>query len=486
MPRKVSPEHAGERLDVWLVRQFPEYSRAFLQKWVRAGRVTVQGKPATPSDEVRAGDMIDVVDFAAGSEQAPVAAEPRVAVSLNVEPGVLFEDAALLVLDKPAGLVVHPAPSYRGATLVDWLGHHLGGKVTKQFTDPERLGLVHRLDKDTSGVLMIAKSVPAQVSLAKQFRDRTVRKTYAAWVHGMPTSPTGVISAPVGRSRKDPTRMAVTGSGRASETSFEIEESLREVALLNLHPKTGRTHQIRVHTAAMGHPIVGDVTYGADPAFAARCGVRRPLLHAEQLEVTHPTTRKAMVFKAPRPADFKTARTAFRKWAAQAAVIMICVGMTIMAHAVESTSEEAKPVHHKTTSTSSSSSSQVRLMRKEVASMKDQMEAMQASVSSLNDQVAAINAGLGQLDAARRLRDLERALPDVNAKMANATTNAEEARSQAMDAARKMKDIQQSIDQFRDQLDKIQRQLIEARAKSEESALQQTPPPANAAAAKNP
>jgi 23S rRNA pseudouridine1911/1915/1917 synthase len=475
---KVLSENAGERLDVWLARRFPDYSRAFLQKWVKAGRVKVQGKAPAPSDHLRAGDVIDVVDFnsAAVAAEAPKPIYQDIPRPVSkIEPTVIFEDESLMVLNKPAGLVVHPAPSYRGSTLIDWLRQHMGGKIAKQFTDPERLGLVHRLDKDTSGVLMIAKSVTAQIALSRQFHDRTVRKTYAAWVEGMPTSTTGVITAPVGRSRKDPTRMAVTGSGRASETSFEVKESLKEVTLLTLHPKTGRTHQIRVHTAAMGHPIVGDLTYGSSPSWAERCGIRRPLLHAEQLELVHPKTGKKMIFEAKLPADFKSARAAFRKAALHLA-LLVMVGVARAAVQGDGKTDPApaattKPHHKSTTSSGTSSAVLGRQLRKEIAAVKEQVDALQADVSSMKDQLSGIEAGLTQMDAARRLRDLERALPDVNAKLATATNNAEEARSQAMDASRKVRSLQEASDQFRDQLDKLQRQLIQQRAKTEESAI---------------
>jgi|GEM_PF-87114 len=474
---KVPSEHTGERLDIWLARRFPDYSRAFLQKWVKAGRVLVEGKVPEPSDHVRAGDRVDVTDFSSVTAKRPEkhVLVDRPVLESGMIPKILFEDEALMVLDKPAGLVVHPAPSYRGFTLIDWLRDQLGGKVATLFTDPERLGLVHRLDKDTSGVLMIAKSVPAQIALSRQFHDRVVRKTYAAWVHGRVVSETGHISAPVGRSRKDPTRMAVTGSGRASETSFEVEEFLKEVTLLILHPKTGRTHQIRVHTAAMGHPIVGDITYGADADFAQRRHILRPLLHAQELELIHPTTHKKMIFKAKRPADFVAARKAFRK---TALILILLTGGFLSSRQVQaaegdgasaSAPASTTKTHHKTSASSSASSSLTKQLRKDVAALKEQMEALQADVSSLKDQMSAMNAGLAQLDAARRMRDLERALPDMNAKLVTATNNAEEARSQALDAGRKVRSMQEASEQLRDQVDRLQKAVIQKRAKAEEA-----------------
>src|ERR1700687_3053185 len=183
--------------------------------------------------------------------------------TLNAVPAILFEDEALLVLDKPAAFVVHPAPSHHGATLIDWLREYLGPAAALLFTEPERMGLVHRLDKDTSGVLVVTKSAAAKTALGRQFHDRLVKKQYVAFIEGAPPRKMGIISAPIGRSRTSPSRMAVTGTGRPSKTSFEVAENLKEVSLVNLYPKTGRTHQLRVHCAAIGHPIVGDQAYGS-------------------------------------------------------------------------------------------------------------------------------------------------------------------------------------------------------------------------------
>lgn len=464
---KVPAEKAGDRLDVWLAGHYPSYSRSFLQKWVRSGRVTLRGQATEPSHRLKAGESFEVVEPKEAAESSSTVAETETAQgeASGVTPRVLYEDQVLLVLDKPAGLVVHPAPSYRGATLTDWLKRHLGGKVVRHFTDPERLGLVHRLDKDTSGVLVVAKSVPAQIALTKQFRDRTVQKTYAAWVQNVPQSSQGFISAPIGRSRKDPTRMAVTGSGRASETSFEVQESLKEVALLSLHPKTGRTHQIRVHVAALGCPIVGDRLYGADPAFAERFQVKRPLLHAQQLELNHPETGERQIFKAPTPRDFRAAGSAFRK--AFAMLVMgwwVCTGSRAQENGATKSTSSAT---HSTAKAASASAASIKAVKKDMASMKDQLESFQSDLSSLKDQLAGIEAGLTQLDAARRLRDLERALPDMNAKLATATSNAEEARSQAMDASRKSHSQQETLESLRDQLDRLQRQSIQLKAQLE-------------------
>ena len=225
---------------------------------------------------------------------------------------IVYEDDALLVLDKPAGLVVHPAPSHHGPTLADWLTDYLG-PAAQIFEEPDRLGLVHRLDKETSGVLIVTKSAAAKTAVGRQFHDRLVKKRYDAFIEGIPARQLGVISAPVGRSRKVPSRMAVTGNGRPSETSFEVAEKFKEVSLVNLYPKTGRTHQLRVHCAAIGHPIVGDRTYGAKAKWAEQYGIERPLLHARSIELEHPDTGDRVQFGAPWPADMKRALEQFRR-----------------------------------------------------------------------------------------------------------------------------------------------------------------------------
>src|SRR4051812_22711495 len=228
---RIGNQDNGERLDAVLARTYPQYSRVFFQKFMKKGGVLLAGAPREPSYRVRAGQAFQVADFE--SFATPPARTGGSGLASDVTPDVLFEDAAILVINKPAGLVVHPAPGHRVGTLTDWLKGHLGNSVTKVFTDPARLGLVHRLDKDTSGVLVIAKSILSQTAISRQFHDRTVKKTYVAFVEGIPSSKTGLINAPVGRSRKVATRMAISPLGRAAETTFEVVETLKEVALVN-------------------------------------------------------------------------------------------------------------------------------------------------------------------------------------------------------------------------------------------------------------
>jgi 23S rRNA pseudouridine1911/1915/1917 synthase len=211
---------------------------------------------------------------------------------------VVHLDEAIAVIDKPAGLVVHPAPSHRGPTLVDQLADLLGGG------DPERPGIVHRLDKDTSGLLVVARTDEAQGALAAQVSGREVDRLYLALARGHLDSRTGTIDAPIGRERRTRTRMAVSGAGaREARTHFTVLELLPADSYVEVKLETGRTHQIRAHFAAIGHPLVGDPTYGAGEAH----GLRRQFLHAHQLAFAHPTSGERLEFTSKLPAELDAA-----------------------------------------------------------------------------------------------------------------------------------------------------------------------------------
>jgi 23S rRNA pseudouridine1911/1915/1917 synthase len=211
---------------------------------------------------------------------------------------VVHLDESVAVIDKPAGLVVHPAPSHRGPTLVDQLAELLGGG------DPERPGIVHRLDKDTSGLLVVARSEQAQAALAAQVAAREVERVYLALASGHLESRTGTIDAPIGRERRARTRMAVAGAGaREARTHFEVLELLPASSYVEARLETGRTHQIRAHFAAIGHPLVGDPTYGAGEAY----GLKRQFLHAHRLAFDHPVSGERMHFTSELPADLRAA-----------------------------------------------------------------------------------------------------------------------------------------------------------------------------------
>jgi 23S rRNA pseudouridine1911/1915/1917 synthase len=288
---------AGMRLDQALAAALPQYSRARLQRWIRAGGVRVDGRPVRARDRVHGGEQLIV--------QAQFA--PDVSVAPEALPlDILHEDAALLVLNKPPGLVVHPGAGNREHTLQNaLLGHDpLLARVP-------RAGLVHRLDKDTSGVLMVARTPEAHTRLVAALAARRIAREYLALCAGSPTGG-GRIDQPIGRHRSARTRMAVRGDGREAVTHYRIEERLGPLTLLRVQLETGRTHQIRVHLAHIGLPVVGDPLYGGrlrqpgGTSAAVRAALqtfRRQALHAQRLRLEHPISGRPLEFEAPLPAD---------------------------------------------------------------------------------------------------------------------------------------------------------------------------------------
>jgi 23S rRNA pseudouridine1911/1915/1917 synthase len=288
-----SARDAGQRLDIWIESQVADLSRSRLQALIRSGHVTVDGATAKPHLKVRAGMRVRV---------APPPPTPSALVAEAILLDVLYEDADLIVINKPAGLVVHPAAGHPSGTLVNALLHHchdlagIGGET--------RPGIVHRLDRDTTGAMVVAKHAQAMAALVDQFKAGGVRKEYVAFVHGLPHPTVGTIESLIGRSIHDRKKMsAQPAHGRPAVTHYRVEEVFGPVAVLRLRIETGRTHQIRVHLAHIGHPVVGDRTYGRQRAFP---GADRQMLHAAQLGFTHPRTGKAVEFKAPLPADMAT------------------------------------------------------------------------------------------------------------------------------------------------------------------------------------
>jgi len=288
---------AGLRLDQALAAALPQYSRARLQRWIRDGAVHANGRPVRARDRVRGGEQLVVnAQFAA---EGSVAAQP---LPLDI----LYEDAALLVLNKPAGMVVHPGAGNREHTLQNALLAY-----DAALARVPRAGLVHRLDKDTSGVLLIARTPEAHTRLVQALSARQVGREYLALCAGAPTGG-GRIDEPIGRHRSARTRMAVRSDGREAITHYRIEERLRAHTLLRVQLESGRTHQIRVHLAHIGFPIVGDPLYGgraraiagdAPEVNAALQGFRRQALHAQRLRLAHPVSGRAQSFEAPLPAD---------------------------------------------------------------------------------------------------------------------------------------------------------------------------------------
>ncbi|MAF64166.1 MAG: RNA pseudouridine synthase [Planctomycetes bacterium] len=296
----VPAELDGERLDRALLRLFDGPSRSAARRWVEQGRVAVDGLPQRrPSRPVRTGERIELL----GTPSAPVLTREEAAGKLPI----LFEDEDIAVIDKPAGLLSHRS-SAGGEPSVSELAVALLGPLPDGQGEG-RPGIVHRLDRQTSGLMVIARREASQEELMRQFRERQVSKTYSALVHGEPRFASEWIEEPIGRSRRHPDRMAVCADGREASTFYETSERLAGFALLAAHPHTGRTHQIRVHLSSIGHPVVGDRVYriaGAPPRrlpSPARAP-QRQMLHAAELAFRHPTLGDMRTFTAPLPADF--------------------------------------------------------------------------------------------------------------------------------------------------------------------------------------
>ena len=279
----------GLRLDQALARLFHQYSRNRLQAWLEQGHIKVDGKRLSPRHPVTGGESV-------------VLAPPRVAGGAapraqRMPLKVVFEDAALIVIDKPVGLVVHPGAGQPDGTLMNGLLAH-----APALAGVPRAGIVHRLDKDTSGLLVVAKTVSAQASLVEQLASRSVRRTYLALVQGDPPA-SGVIDAPVGRDPRARTRMAVTHRGKESRTTYRVVERFGAAALVECRLDTGRTHQIRVHFQHIRHPLIGDTVYRR----GTRHGINFPrqALHAAELSLVHPSSGKTMTWSSPLPRDMK-------------------------------------------------------------------------------------------------------------------------------------------------------------------------------------
>ncbi|MEA2682673.1 MAG: rRNA synthase [Chloroflexota bacterium] len=290
-------EHDEDRLDRFLAESGVLPSRAVATRLVRQGAVLVNGEPARASRSVVAGDRVSV---------AVPDALPAHYAAEDIALAVVFEDADLMVVDKPAGMVVHPGAGRRTGTLVNaLLGRHSGWP---SLGGPERPGIVHRLDKGTSGLMLVARTDVALRRLSADLAHRRVRREYLAIATGT-LKDTGMVEAPIGRNPRDRKRMAVVEGGRPAVTHFTALEAVGRHTLLVVRLETGRTHQVRVHLAAIGHPLLGDSTYG-HPAFGI---IDRPALHSQHIEFDHPVSGERMAFTAPLPADIEAALARLRE-----------------------------------------------------------------------------------------------------------------------------------------------------------------------------
>lgn len=286
----------GRRIDQVLARLERIGSRSSAERLIRNGAVKVDGRPASKSHRVRASEVIEVDDSAL--------AEPPPREYASTEVPVLYQDEHVLVVDKPAGMVVHPAPGFRESTLVESLASSGVELAPAEDQAIERPGVVHRLDKDTSGVIVLAKNVHTLRSLQQAIQERRVRREYMALVHGSVASRAGRVEAAIGRDVRDPTRRSLeTETPQDAITHFVVLELLPDTTLLRLWLETGRTHQIRVHMQAIEHPVVGDPVYGR----SGELGLSRQFLHAARLAFPHPRTGEEIEVTSPLPDDLSQA-----------------------------------------------------------------------------------------------------------------------------------------------------------------------------------
>lgn len=284
-------EISPRRLDVYLNEKFSEWSRSHVQKLIADGLITVDGAKVKASFKVTGGEEISIQEVdAAELEYLPE----------NLPIDILYEDADLIVVNKARGMTVHPADTVKSGTLVNALLYHC--KDLSGINGVKRPGIVHRLDKDTSGVMVVAKTDAAHISLAAQIKDKIATRTYLAIVHGILTDNAGIITGAIGRDKSDRKKMAIVPDGKPAITEFKVLERFENFTYVECKLQTGRTHQIRVHMAAIGHPLLGDTKYTArkNPF-----DITGQALHSHTLSLIHPTTKEQMNFTAPLPDDIK-------------------------------------------------------------------------------------------------------------------------------------------------------------------------------------
>lgn len=287
----VEDDLSPRRLDVYLNAKNSEWSRSHVQKLISDGLVTVDGVQVKASHKLTGGEVIDVAEV----DAVEVEYLPE-----NLPLNILYEDADIIVVNKARGMTVHPAETVKSGTLVNALLYHC--KDLSGINGVKRPGIVHRLDKDTSGVMVVAKTDSAHINLAAQIRDKTATRTYLAIVHGVISDNAGIITGAIGRDKLDRKKMAVTPDGKPAVTEFKVLERFDGFTYVECKLQTGRTHQIRVHMTAIGHPLLGDTKYTARKNPFNICG---QALHSHRLTLTHPTTGELMTFTAPLPDDIR-------------------------------------------------------------------------------------------------------------------------------------------------------------------------------------
>lgn len=289
---QVNPEDTGTRLDAWLAGQLPDVTRSAAARLCEEGRVTAAGKPLAKNYRLSGGEAVSVTL----PDPEPVDVAPQ-----DIPLDVVYEDSDVIVVNKPKGLVVHPAPGHPDGTLVNALLHHCGDSLSG-IGGEKRPGIVHRIDRDTSGLIIAAKNDAAHLALAAQLADHTLARTYECLSVGSFRQDSGTVDAPIGRSRSDRKKMAVVAGGRPAITHWEVLARYPGVTHLRCRLETGRTHQIRVHLAYIGHPILGDTVYGNRkpvPGLTGQC------LHATGLRFLHPRTGRPVELTCPRPEEFE-------------------------------------------------------------------------------------------------------------------------------------------------------------------------------------
>ena len=292
---EIPQDCAGLRLDQALVQLLPDHSRSRLQTWILAKRITVDNQTVSAKRKVWGGEKIKIQPVMCHKETINIA-EP---LKLNI----IYEDQTILVINKSAGMVVHPGNGNWQGTMLNGLLHH-----SPQLKEIPRAGIVHRLDKNTSGLLIVAKTLEAQTNLVRQLQNRTIKRDYLALVHGH-IQFSGQVNAPIGRHPVQRTKMAINKNGKEACTHYQIKEQFNGCTLLQCTLDTGRTHQIRVHMYSIGHPLIGDPTYGTKPQNISQdirkiiTGFPRQALHAKCLELTHPDTNKKIMWKTEPPKD---------------------------------------------------------------------------------------------------------------------------------------------------------------------------------------